>query len=158
MTVPAVDPYCCPSGWLLEGKVTDMLAPKLCPSSEAKTLSPTPSCCRWWRQVTHAQTFCLRWLSSHCNDWSCLCFCFQMGIFRMGTHWVPQTLRQTCPLKCLSLCWMCWSSLFTITRSVPLSLFTTWNCTYCVCHLFAFVNRNLNIALAVCFDCVLIWE
>lgn len=49
-----------PPGWHhLEGKVTDMLAPKPCPSSGARMLSPTPSCCRWWRQVTHTQTHIL---------------------------------------------------------------------------------------------------
>lgn len=40
-------------GWHhLEVMVTDMLAPKPCPSSGARMPSPTPSCCRWWRQVT----------------------------------------------------------------------------------------------------------
>lgn len=33
-----------------------MLAPKPCPSSEARMLSPTQSCCRWWRQVTLTHT------------------------------------------------------------------------------------------------------
>lgn len=52
---------------------------------------------------------------------------FQMGIFRMETPWVPQISRQTYPPRCPSPCWMYWSSLFTITRSVVLSEFTTWN-------------------------------
>lgn len=54
-------------------------------------------------------------------------FCFQMEIFRMGTPWVLQISRQTCPPRCPSLCWMYWSSLFTIIR------FTSWHYTQCVC-------------------------
>lgn len=48
----------------------------------------------------------------------------QMGIFRRATRWVPQTSRQTCPLKWPSLSWMYWSSLFIITRSLTVHILT----------------------------------
>lgn len=147
------------AGWhLLEGRATDMLAPKPCPSSGARMLLPTPSCYRWWRQVTHTPTQikssqiklhpyapisqiypkaaleCLeslrlltmkmmRWLQYKIR-WIRvvhLWVSFQMGVFKMGTHWVLLILRPTCLPRWPSQFWMYWSSLFSTTRSVSVS-------------------------------------